>query len=195
MQKVVGSNPISRSLACPRRSRIAAMAQASGVDAAALADSQGLPKVAYAKTERLLELLEQGEEVEQLGLAHLRYTLPIVGEGLSPELGKAVNQLRGGVLALTDRRLVYRAETLVGKSAFAKGNEFIAIPRSRIEQVDFSPGRGWGDLRRTFSITLHGGTLVLEADGETHRFIEVKPIQRAGEMAAAIRSGLRDDAS
>jgi hypothetical protein len=154
-------------------------------DAARLADSQGLPRVTYAKTERLCETLEPGETISFLGPSRIRYSLL---RKAATSKAQMFNEIMGGLLGVTDRRVLYRAETIVGKDQLQRGNEIISIPLSEIESVEHADGRGWGDIRKIASVTLHGGRLILRTQDEQYEFIEIKPVQRAAEMASAIRS-------
>jgi hypothetical protein len=73
--------------------------------------------------------------VRHLAIARLdNPTLLDLAEGLDhpPKLvGKgaaALNEALGGVLAVTDRRLLYLGRTLVGRERLERGNERLAIP-------------------------------------------------------------------
>ena len=101
---------------------------------------------------------------------------------------KAVNTIKGGLLALTDRRLVYLGRTLVGQDHLRQGNELISIPLEAIVGVASKRGKGRGDVRKIASITLYGSKLRVELDGAVQEFIEIKPLDTASQTETAIRT-------
>lgn len=141
----------------------------------------------------LQEVLDRDEPVRHIAMARLdNPTLLDLVEGLHdpPKLvGKgaaALNEALGGVLAVTDRRLLYLARTLIGRQQLERGNELLGIPLSRIRAARCKRGVGVGDVRKIASLTLFGSKLWVAMDMGEILFLEIKPLDAAAQIARAI---------
>lgn len=150
----------------------------------------------------LVDLLEPSEHVLQVSMARLSSPSPlelVKGVHNHPRLvGVAIregNQALGGLLAVTEQRLVYLARTLLGRNASRPGNELISIPYEDVTSVRFKRGIGVGDARQLLSLTLFGSKLWVDIGGSEQQFIEIKPLDAAGTMAAAIGARIPSSAS
>lgn len=163
--------------------------------AAAVADDHGLPRIMAGHVTMLLDVLEPGESVRHVAMARLRNPgvlelakglhdpRKLVGSG-----ARELNEALGGVLAVTDRRIVYLARTLMGRGKVAAGNEYISVGLSDVRGVRSKRGIGTGDVRKVLSLTLRGSQLWVRLDGGEAEFMEIKPLDAAQAMEQTIRS-------
>lgn len=156
-----------------------------------LLDSHKLPKIMEGHAAALIDHLADGENVRHLSLARLdAFTGSLARSAFSPQRVnpfQELNELKGGLLAVTDLRVVYLGQTLVGQGRFKKGNELIALPLAGVETVRSKRGRGsGGDIRKVFTLIASGSKLWVTADGIDHLFVEIKPLGAAAEMERAI---------
>lgn len=150
-----------------------------------LLDQHRLPKVMADDAVALCEALGEDEWVRHLALARL-------DNPSSPRLrdaARALNEAKGGLLAVTDRRLIYVGLTLVGRGAIKKGNELVEIPLAEISGVRSQRGKGsGGDIRKVFTLIVSGSKLWVTIDGSEQEFIEIKPLGAAAEIETTLRA-------
>lgn len=146
----------------------------------ALLDQHQLPKVMAGHAAALGDALGDAEPVRHLGLAR------IDNPGIR-QPGRALNEVKGGLLAVTDRRLIYLAQTLAGRGLTSKGNELIEVPLDDITRVRRKRGKGsGGDIRKLFTLIASGSRLWVTAAGRELKFIEIKPLDAAAQIEATI---------
>lgn len=150
-----------------------------------LLDQHQLPKVMTDHAAAVCEVLGDDEPVRHLALARL-------DNPSSPRVlaaARALNEAKGGLLAVTDRRLLYVGKTAMGRGTIKKGNELIEVPLADISGVRSQRGKGsGGDIRKVFTLIASGSKLRLTIEGSEHEFIEIKPLGAAAEIETTIRA-------
>ena len=155
-----------------------------------------MPGTMSGHVERVRELLAEDEELRGLAMARLDNPgiLDVAEAVLDPNTmvtsgARALNESLGGLLALTDRRLLYVARTLVGRTRMRRGNECISIPLGSVRGARAKRGIGVGDARNLLSLTLRGSTMWVLLEGGELEFVEIKPLHMADVMTATILGG------
>jgi len=155
-------------------------------------DTHGMPSVMAGHVQALAEILEPGEEVRHIAMARLENPgIVELVKGLHDHKdlvksgAKALNEALGGLLAVTDRRVIYLARTLVRRSS-PGGNEVFSIPLGEIRTARAKRGIGVGDARKLLSLTVSGSKLWIQVDGGEAEFVEIKPLDAAAAMAGAL---------
>lgn len=139
----------------------------------------------------LRRFLADQERIEVLAMAQIAGETEsllrmIPGNSMASVYG-SIRSWTGGLLALTDRRLVYGDSLELRKGGVPI---VISIDRGTIERAEVEGGRGWGDASRMFTFTVRGDSLAIHASGTTGIFGEIKPVGRGVEFATALNLGV-----